>query len=196
MPTTSVGSRARRHALIGTLSLTLLAAPLAQVPAPFFPMAVWYSGGKARAPMLSPIGPESEAEWRADLTTIRRLGFNTVRTWVEWSAGEPREGEYRLDNLALMLRLAEQQGLRVIVQVYVDSAPEWVGRKYPDGQFVAQSGAVIRSQAAPGYCVDHPGVRQAVHGRRTGRRTGGVRGATACADSCRSFRPRSGLRRR
>ncbi len=146
------------------VALTLLAAvPLAQPP-PFFPIAVWYSGGKARAPMLSPIGPQSEAEWRADLTTIKGLGFNTVRTWVEWSAGEPREGEYRLDNLDLMLRLAEQVGLRVIVQVYVDSAPEWVGRKYPDGQFVAQSGAVIRSQAAPGFCVDHPGVRQAVHG--------------------------------
>ncbi len=164
-PRTSACSRACRGGLLGALTLTLLAVgPLAQAPAPFVPMAVWYSGGKARAPMLSPIGPESEAEWRADLTTIKSLGFNTVRTWVEWSAGEPGEGEYRLDNLDLMLRLAEQQGLRVIVQVYVDSAPEWVGRKYPDGQFVAQSGATIRSQAAPGFCVDHPGVRQAVHG--------------------------------
>ena len=30
----------------------------------FFPVAVWYSGGTARAPMLSPIGPGSEAAWR------------------------------------------------------------------------------------------------------------------------------------
>jgi beta-galactosidase len=50
----------------------------------------------------------------------------------------------------------------VIVQVYVDSAPAWVGRKFPDGQFVTQGGTAIPSQAAPGYCFDHPGVRRAV----------------------------------
>jgi beta-galactosidase len=153
---------------IAAFALLLAAAPLAQAPAPprdgFFPVAVWYSGGKARAPMLSEIGPTSEGQWRDDLRTIKSLGFNTVRTWVEWSAGEPRRGEYRLENLELMLRLAEQEGLRVIVQVYVDSAPEWVGKAYPDGRFVSQAGVALPSQAAPGYCVDHDGVREAVHG--------------------------------
>ena len=139
----------------------LAAAP---APVPLFPMAVWYSGGKARAPMLSEIGPASEREWREDLQKIKSLGFNTVRTWVEWSAGEPREGQYHLDNLDLMLELAEEAGLKVIVQVYVDSAPEWVGRKFPDGRFVSQDGTAIPSQAAPGYCFDHPGVRAAVTG--------------------------------
>jgi beta-galactosidase len=139
-----------------------MAASPAPDPAPFFPVAVWYSGGTARAPMLSPIGPESERQWRADLERIKGLGFNAVRTWVEWSAGEPTEGTYRLDNLDLLLRLAQEAGLRVLVQVYVDSAPEWVGRKFPDGRFTAQSGVTLPSQAAPGFCVDHPGVRAAV----------------------------------
>jgi beta-galactosidase len=130
--------------------------------ASFFPVAVWYSGGKARAPMVSGLGPGSEREWRDDLARIKGLGFNTVRTWVEWSAGEPREGAYHLANLDLMLRLAEETGLRVIVQVYVDSAPEWVGQKFRDGRFTAQSGVSLPSQAAPGFCVDHPGVRTAV----------------------------------
>ena len=128
----------------------------------FFPVAVWYSGGTARAPMISPIAPGSEAAWRKDLASIKSLGFNAVRTWVEWSAAEAREGEYRFGQLELLLRLAEEAGLKVIVQVYVDSAPEWVGRRFPDGQFVSQGGAVIRSQAAPGACFDHPGVRSAV----------------------------------
>ena len=133
-------------------------------PDPFLPVAVWYSGGRARAPMIAPLTADSEREWREDLKKIRDLGFNTVRTWVEWSAGEPRRGEYHLENLELMLRLAGEAGLRVIVQVYVDSAPDWVGRAYPDGRFTAQGGAAIESQAAPGFCVDHPGVREAVHG--------------------------------
>ena len=136
----------------------------AAAPAPFFPVAVWYSGGTARAPMLTPVGPGSKAAWRKDLAAIKALGFNTVRTWVEWSAAEAREGEYRFEQLDLLLRLSEEAGLKVIVQVYVDSAPEWVGRKFPDGQFVSQGGTAIRSQAAPGFCFDHPGVRRAVLG--------------------------------
>ncbi|HSK08458.1 MAG TPA: beta-galactosidase [Vicinamibacterales bacterium] len=142
--------------------LALGAAP--QEPAPFFPVAVWYSGGKARAPMIAPIEAGSEQAWRQDLQAIKGLGFNTVRTWVEWSKGEPRQGEYRLENLDLMLKLADEVGLKVLVQVYVDSAPEWVGRKFPDGHFTTQDGTQIKSQAAPGYCVDHPGVREALHG--------------------------------
>jgi len=127
----------------------------------FFPVAVWYSGGKARAPMLEKVTGESAKAWREDLKKIKGLGFNTVRTWVEWNVGEPREGEYHLENLDLLLKLAEEEGLKVIVQVYVDSAPEWVGAKHPDGRYAAQDGQPIPSQAAPGFCFDNKNVRKA-----------------------------------
>jgi len=130
--------------------------------ATFFPVAVWYSGGKARAPMLETITPDSPRQWKDDLSKIKQLGFNTVRTWVEWSVAEPEEGKYHLENFDLLLRLANEVGLKAIVQVYVDSAPEWVGEKYPDGRYAAQDGLPIPSQAAPGYCFDHRGVRKAV----------------------------------
>ena len=130
----------------------------------FFPVSVWYSGGKARAPMLESITKDSPKLWKEDLQKIKGLGFNTVRTWVEWNVGEPEEGKYHLENLDLLLRLADEVGLRVIVQVYVDSAPEWVGKKYPDGRYAAQDEQPIPSQAAPGYCFDHRGVRKAVLG--------------------------------
>lgn len=128
----------------------------------FFPVSVWYSGGKARAPMLETITQDSSRLWKEDLLKIKGLGFNTVRTWVEWNVGEPEEGKYHLENLDLLLRIADEVGLRVIVQVYVDSAPEWVGKKYPEGHYAAQDGQPIPSQAAPGYCFDHRGVRKAV----------------------------------
>jgi beta-galactosidase len=130
----------------------------------FFPVSVWYSGGKARAPMLETITKDSPSLWKEDLLKIKGLGFNTVRTWVEWNVGEPEEGKYHLENLDLLLRVADEVGLRVIVQVYVDSAPEWVGKKYPDGRYSAQDEQPIPSQAAPGYCFDHRGVREAVLG--------------------------------
>ncbi len=121
--------------------------------------------------MLSTIDEGSRDEWRRDLEQIKSLGFNTVRTWVEWAHCEPGQGEYDLRNLKLLCELAADVGLRVIVQLYVDSAPDWVGRKYPDALFEAQSGEKVPSQAAPGYCTDHPGVRAAMAGflRETAR---------------------------
>jgi beta-galactosidase len=112
--------------------------------------------------MLEPVSPDSRRVWREDLQKIKSLGFNAVRTWVEWSAAEPRPGEYHFEQLELLLSLAEEARLKVMVQVYADSAPDWVGQKFPDGRYVAQNGEAIPSQAAPGFCFDHPGVRQAV----------------------------------
>src|SRR5215472_6999102 len=138
-----------------------LCAGAAEPPASshWFPVAVWYGGGKARAPMLEPLDSASAARWGKDLDSIKSVGFNTVKCWVDWATAEPKSGEFRFDNLDLLMRLAEQRRLRVIVQIYADSAPDWVGHRYPDSRFVDRSGAVIDSQAAPGYCVDHGGVR-------------------------------------
>lgn len=128
---------------------------------PFFPIAVWYGGGKARAPMLEPVDASSSERWGRDLDQIKALGFNTVKCWVDWATAEPKPGEFHFEQLNLLLGLAQARGLRVIVQIYMDSAPDWVGERYPDGRFVDRSGAVIQSQAAPGYCIDHAGVRAA-----------------------------------
>ncbi|HEU4983019.1 MAG TPA: beta-galactosidase [Acidobacteriaceae bacterium] len=126
----------------------------------FYPAAVWYSGGRARAPMLEKINATSARRWGADLDAIKADGFNTVKTWIDWQTGEPSQGQFDFDNLNLLMRLAQQRGLRVIVQVYLDSAPSWIGRLYPSGRFVSSSGAVIDSQSAPGYNLDDLGVHK------------------------------------
>ena len=128
----------------------------------FFPFSVWYSGGKARAPMLSKITESSEAEWRKDLQQIKDLGFNTVRTWVEWATCEPEPGKYNFENLELLMTLAEEVGLRVFIQVYVDSAPDWVAHNFPHALFEAQSGDIVVPQSAPGACMDNKEVEDAI----------------------------------
>ncbi|MGH9939449.1 MAG: beta-galactosidase, partial [Blastocatellia bacterium] len=128
----------------------------------FLPYAVWYGGGQERAPMLQAEPEKHRAEWRADLQKIKQLGFNTVRCWVDWNSAEPQPGRYDFRHINQMLDLAEEQGLKVIIQVYMDSAPDWVGQQYPDSRFVANSGDVIESQAAPGFCPDHSGVQRAI----------------------------------
>lgn len=141
------------------LILLFLGARL--MAAGFFPVAVWYGGGKARAPMLEK-DPRSRKEiWRKDVRQIKALGFNTIRTWIDWATGEPREREYHFENVDVMLELAREEGLKVFVQVYMDSAPRWVGVKYPDSLFVSSNGAAVVPESSPGYCMDHPGVRKA-----------------------------------
>ena len=126
---------------------------------PFVPIGVWYAGGTSRAPMVSRNpAPEKEA-WRRDLAAIRSLGFNSIKTWVDWASSEPERGRYRFDALEQLLALADEAGLRVIVQIYTDAAPDWLGKRYPDSSFVTDQGARISSQASPGYCLDHAGVR-------------------------------------
>ncbi len=143
------------------LLLLAWAATVGAAEKDVFPMAVWYGGGKARAPMLEADPRAKKEEWRRDLKAIKALGFNTVRCWIDWASGEPAPGQYRLDTLDVLLSLAEEEGLKVVVQVYMDSAPEWVGRQHPDSLFVSSNGQAIRPESSPGYCLDHPGVRQA-----------------------------------
>ncbi|MCZ2075216.1 MAG: beta-galactosidase [Bryobacteraceae bacterium] len=126
----------------------------------FFPVAVWYGGGKARAPMLESGARGKKETWRQDIRTIKSLGFNTVRTWIDWATGEPREDRYNFENLDVILELAEEEGLKVFLQVYMDSAPHWLGKKFPDSYFVSSNGAVVEPESSPGYCMDHPGIRQ------------------------------------
>lgn len=137
--------------------------PAPQHPVPdLVPVGVWYGGGTARAPMLvRDPRPERDA-WKKDLETIKSLGFNHVKTWVDWATAEPQQGRFRFDVLDQLLELAGEVGLRVIVQLYTETTPEWVGRQYPDASFVTDQGAKIGSQASPGFCVDHPGVREAM----------------------------------
>lgn len=84
-----------------------------------------------------------------------------MRTWIDWASGEPEPGRYDFEALQRVLRLAEELGLRVILQIYLDSAPDWLVEAYPDSRYVSQGGQAIDSQGSPGYCYDHPGVRQA-----------------------------------
>jgi beta-galactosidase len=129
-------------------------------------VSVWYNGGKARAPMLSPITPNSREEWRRDLRQIRSLGFNTVRGWVDWSHNEPQEGKYNFDNLRLLFELAREAGLRVVIQIYdgwdgFGFAPDWVHKKFPDA-FVHELINEVSAPPPSSFYSDHKGIQAAI----------------------------------
>lgn len=130
----------------------------------FLPVSVWYTGGRARATMVRPPDERSREEWRADLERIAACGFSAVRPWIDWASAEPAPGEFDLGALELTMGLAGELGLGVVLQIYLDSAPDWLVRLYPDCRYVSAGGVPIDSQAAPGWCYDHPGVRRAAEG--------------------------------
>jgi beta-galactosidase len=139
-------------------------APTGRAPdhvADTFPIAVWYGGGTARAPMLERDPHGRREAWRKDLEQIKALGFRTVRAWIDWASGEPEPGRYTFDTLDVLVRLAEELDLQVLVQVYMDSAPGWMGRAHPDARFVSSNGQAIDPESSPGYCLDHAAVRKA-----------------------------------
>lgn len=143
------------------LTLLLAAALCASAQtADFFPVAVWYGGGKARAPMLEPNARAKKELWRKDVQQIRALGFNSIRAWIDWASGQPAENNYNFETLDVLLELAEEEGLKLFLQVYMDSAPHWIGAKYPDSRFVSAGGEIIQPESSPGYCRDHASVRQ------------------------------------
>src|SRR5512136_1574586 len=79
-----------------------------------YPVAVWYGGGKARAPMQESNAAANRGAWRKDLEQIKGLGFPAIKTWVEWASSERSEGKYELGNLQQLLELSDELGLRVI----------------------------------------------------------------------------------
>jgi beta-galactosidase len=152
--------------LLTTLGIISVGASSSRTAGPepspaVFPFAVWYGGGTARAPMLARDPHGQREAWRKDLEQIRELGFNTVRAWIDWASGEPRAGAYRFDTLDVIVGLAEELGLRVIVQVYMDSAPGWMGKAHPEARFVSSNGQPIDPESSPGYCLDHAAVQKA-----------------------------------
>ena len=81
------GARGQAQSSTSTVRTPPFEAAASLAPSTFFPVSTWYSGGKARAPMLSAMTPGSEQEWREDIRKIRELGFkpigllNLARLW-------------------------------------------------------------------------------------------------------------------
>jgi len=86
--------------------------------------------------MLEKVTPESPRLWKKDLEQIKRLGFNTVRTWIEWTNCEPEEDRYDFSALRTVVDLAGQADwLKVVrpVEVKVDESDVLVEARWLEG---------------------------------------------------------------
>ncbi|HUU27059.1 MAG TPA: beta-galactosidase [archaeon] len=105
-------------------------------------------------------------EWEEDLKHIKRLGFTAVQLRPQWAWHEPREGEFRWDDLDRLIDLTAKTGLKVLFKFLVESAPLWLFRDY-DAARVAPDSRPLLPRAQGAYylggwwpCFDRPLVRE------------------------------------
>ncbi|MEM1623920.1 MAG: beta-galactosidase [Sulfolobales archaeon] len=118
-----------------------------------YPLGLWYGVGK-----ITPIFDASKI--RDDLKKIKELGVGFIRFWVNWRDIEPRPSAYEFGRLKEAMDVAEEIGLSVVLQVYLEFGPDWLSELYPDAVFVSESELKLHHQGSPGVCLDHPSARR------------------------------------
>jgi len=107
--------------------------------------------------------PESD-NWETDLANMKAMGYTDVKFWVQWRWCQRGEQEYYFDDIDRLMDLAEQNGLRVTLNVIFDVMPKWLGDRYPDCRMILADGSVVELSAPghrqmggfPGPCYNHP----------------------------------------
>jgi len=128
------------------------------VPPPVFPYGAVYFR-KSNPP---------EENWTRDHKTAARLGMNIFRHWFMWSAIEIAPGKFDWSDYDRMMDIAAQNGIKVVIAVIDNAAPEWAFRKYAHARYLASDGTVANSVISessatggfPGLCLDNPDAQK------------------------------------
>jgi beta-galactosidase len=87
------------------------------------------------------------ADWRNRLRMARAMGLNTISTYVFWNLHEPSPGHYDFhgqNDIAEYIRIAQQEGLNVILRPGPYVCAEWDLGGYP-AWLLADSTMILRS---------------------------------------------------
>ncbi len=107
--------------------------------------------------------PES---WESDIRHIKEIGFNTIKIWAQWRTNNPRENIYDFSDIKALMNIAQENGLKVIINIILDVAPVWFYKKYPESVMRMANGSLLLPQpteyrqagGAPGPCYHHDGA--------------------------------------
>jgi beta-galactosidase len=123
--------------------------------------AFWYGTHYYRPPT------PTEAEWETDFRKLADLGLKNIQARVFWRWYERSRGVYRWNDLDRFMDLADQHGLKVVHQIFVENGPQYVFDEY-DGFRVDIRGQRIWPIAGAAFypggwipCFDNPDVMKA-----------------------------------
>ncbi len=100
--------------------------------------------------------------WRRDMANMRDLGFNTVKLWAVWNWIEREPGAFTFGDLDELLDLAQEFGLKVVINTIPEGAPYWTREGNEDAYYQTASGAKVTyggpanlpTAGWPGLCMD------------------------------------------
>jgi len=109
----------------------------------------------------------SASDWSRDLDNISQAGFNTVKLWAQWRWNQPEPDRYDFSDLDRLMDLADERGIRVIINTIFDCAPAWLLSDYPDCRIITSDGRALgpvvtasrQIGGSPGPCLNHPEAR-------------------------------------
>ena len=78
-------------------------------------------------------------EWVEDLKRIKQLGIQMIQLRPQWRWNERTEGDYNWDDIDKLLELAGKHELNVIFKPMLETAPDYIFKKY-DGYRIGLQG--------------------------------------------------------
>jgi len=91
--------------------------------------------------------------WGARMKMIRAMGLNTLATYVFWNVHEPRPGVYDFtdnNDLVAFIKLAESEGLHVLLRAGPYSCAEWEFGGFPAWRCLYAAGRALAASPRAG----------------------------------------------
>jgi beta-galactosidase len=81
---------------------------------------------------------------KTDIQVMKTAGFNVVRMGhLAWDSYEPSEGKFDFDWFDKVMDLMNESGIKVILDIAIRPAPNWLHYKYPSIDVVDSKGNVL-----------------------------------------------------
>ena len=99
--------------------------------------------------------------WRIDIDLMKQAGFDTVRVGhLAWDSFEPDDGVYTFEWFDEVMDLFAAAGIKVLLDVSMRPAPQWVHKLCPGCNITSKSGHEMRSVRRYMEDVADPAYRQ------------------------------------
>lgn len=97
------------------------------------------------------------SQWARDMANIKKLGLEYVHMGeFAWAFMEPQEGQFNFDWLEKNVRLAAEQGLKVVLCTPSATPPVWLVRSHPEVLMVDSSGRRMNHGSREHACWSVP----------------------------------------
>jgi beta-galactosidase len=125
---------------------------------PFFPPADLMRIGVYYYPEAWP-----SQQWPRDMANIKKLGLEFVHmAEFSWGLLEPEEGRFDMDWLEQNVKLASEQGLKVVLCTPSATPPVWLAKKHPEILMVDAAGRKMQHGTREQSCWSVPKYREYV----------------------------------